>query len=182
MPLIRSISLPLVAQLTVAWGVLFAIVHFYWAAGGTALNYVGATDATTQAYIGLIAAIGLVSAAVAHGFVHSWGARLGRQRLTLLARAGGAALLLGVLIGVGRWLGNGGIGDDGVDGVVITAYFLLGGVLFSTLGWRRGPTPNPALRATAHDERGDNLRDRAPGAPVPRRASPRNPSQPDVPQ
>ena len=44
----------------------------------------------TQAYIGLIAAIGLVSAAIPHGFVHGWGARLGRQRLTLLARAGGA--------------------------------------------------------------------------------------------
>lgn len=144
MPLIRSISLPLVARLTVAWGVLFAIVHFYWAAGGTAITNAGATDAAAQAYIGLIALVGLVSAAVAHGLVHDWGARLGRQRLTLLARAGGAALLLGVLGGVGRWLGQGGIGNDGVDGVVITAYFLLGSVLFSTLGWRRGPILHPA--------------------------------------
>jgi hypothetical protein len=61
-----------------------------------------------------------------------------------LARAGGAVLLLGVLGGVGRWLGDGGIGNDGVDGVVITAYFLLGGVLFTTLGWGRGPIPHPA--------------------------------------
>lgn len=143
MPLIQSISLPLLARLTVAWGVLFAAVHFYWAAGGTALGNGGATDAAEQAYIAFIAAVGLVGAAVAHGFEHDWGARLGRQRLTLLARAGGAALLLGVLIGAGRWVGDGGLGDDGISGVVITAYFLLGGVLFSTLGWRRGPLPHP---------------------------------------
>ena len=144
MPLIRSISLPLVARLTVAWGLLFAIVHFYWAAGGTAMNNGGATDTAAQAYIGLIAAIGLVSAAVGHGFVHDWGARLGRRRLALLARAGGAVLLLGVLGGVGRWLGDGGIGNDGASGVVITAYFLVGGLLFSALGWRRAPIPHPA--------------------------------------
>jgi hypothetical protein len=144
MPLIRSISLPLVARVTVAWGVLFAVVHFYWAAGGTALGNAGATDAAAQAYIGFIALVGLLSAAVAHGFEHDWGARLGRGRLTLLARVGGGVLVLGVLGGVGRWLGDGGIGHDGVDGVVITAYFLLGGVLFSTLGWRRGPIPHPA--------------------------------------
>lgn len=144
MSLIRSISFSLLARVTVAWGVLFAVVHFYWAAGGTALGNGGVTDAAAQAYIGFIAVVGLVGAAVAHGFVHGWGARLGRQRLTLLARAGGAVLLLGVLGGVGRWLGDGGIGDDGVPGVVITAYFLLGGALFSTLGWRGGPISHPA--------------------------------------
>jgi len=140
----RSISLPLLARLTVAWGVLFAVVHFYWAAGGTALGNGGETEAAAQAYIGFIAVVGLVGAAVGHGFEHDWGARLGRQRLTLLARAGGAALALGVLVGVGRWLGEGGVGDDGVNGVVITAYFLLGAVLFSTLGWPRGPMSDPA--------------------------------------
>jgi hypothetical protein len=62
------------ANATVAWGVLFAVVHFYWAAGGTALHNSGATDAAAQAYIGFIAVIGLVSAAVAHGLR----ARLGR--------------------------------------------------------------------------------------------------------
>jgi hypothetical protein len=121
--------------------VLFVAVHFYWAAGGTALGNGGDTDAAEQAYIGFIAAVGLLGAAVGHGFAHGWGARLGHRRLTLLARAGGAALVPGVLIGVGRWLGDGGVGDDGVSGVVITAYFLLGGVLFSMLGWRRGPIP-----------------------------------------
>jgi hypothetical protein len=138
MPLIRSISLPLLAGLTVAWGVLFAAVHFYWAAGGTGLGQ-GASGAGAQAYIAFIAAVGLAGAAVGHGFEHDWGARVGRRRLTLLARAGGAALLLGVLIGVGRWVGDGGLGDDGAPGVVITAYFLLGGVLFSALGWRSHP-------------------------------------------
>lgn len=92
-----------------------------------------------------------MGAAVGHGFEHEWGARVGRKRLTLLARAGGAALLLGVMIGVGRWLGDGGVGDDRISDVVITAYFLLGGVLFSTLGWRRGPVSHPA--AARHGSR-----------------------------
>ena len=125
-------------------GVLFTAVHFYWAAGGTALGQSGATDAAQNAYIAFIAVLGLVGAAVGHGFQHAWGARLGRHRLELLARAGGAALAFGVLIGVGRWVSDGGVGDDGVPGVVITAYFLLGGVLFSTLGWGRSPHPAAA--------------------------------------
>ena len=41
MPLIRSMSLPYLARLTVAWGALFAIVQSYWAAAGTALNNAG---------------------------------------------------------------------------------------------------------------------------------------------
>lgn len=143
MPSIRSIPSSLLARLTVAWGVLFAAVHFYWAAGGTALGNGGAADAAEQVYIAFIAAVGLVGAAVGHGLEHDWGARVGRRRLVLLARVGGAALLLGVAIGVGRWIGDGGVGDDGVSGVVITAYFLLGGVLFSALG--RSSTPMVTL-------------------------------------
>jgi uncharacterized membrane protein YeaQ/YmgE (transglycosylase-associated protein family) len=52
----------------------------------------------TQAYIGFIAAVGLVGAAVGHGLVHDWGARFGRHRLTLLARAGGTVLMLGAAL------------------------------------------------------------------------------------
>jgi hypothetical protein len=33
---------------------------------------------------------------------------------------------LGVAVGVGRWMVKGPLGDDGADGVVITAYFLVG--------------------------------------------------------
>jgi hypothetical protein len=117
-----------IATATAAWGVLFAVVHFYWAAGGTALNNAGATDAAAQAYIGFIAVVGLVSAAIVQSFVHDWRARLGRQRLTLLTRAGGAAL------------------------VVITAYFLLGGVLFSTLGWRSQTANTTAPRPMSADD------------------------------
>ena len=53
----------------------------------------------------------------------------------MLARLGGAMLLLGVVAGVARWAADGGLGDDGAAGVVITAYFFAGGVLFSLLGW-----------------------------------------------
>lgn len=43
------------ANATVAWVALFAVVLFYWAAGGTARHNSGATDAGAQAYIGFIA-------------------------------------------------------------------------------------------------------------------------------
>jgi hypothetical protein len=133
---IQSLPLALLVWITVVWSVLFAVIHFYWAGGGTALGEGGVTSASAQAYIGFIAVVGLLGAAVARGFAHGFGSRLGLARLTLLARAGGTALLLGVLIGIGRWVADGGVGTDGADGVLITAYFLLGGVLFSTLGWR----------------------------------------------
>src|SRR4051794_29904767 len=113
MPLIRTISLPLLAWVSVAWGLLFALAHSYSAAGGTAVNHAGDAVAAAQVYIGFIAVVGLLGAAVGQGFAHDRGARVGRRRLTLLARAGGAALAIGVLFGVERWLGDGGVGNDG---------------------------------------------------------------------
>jgi hypothetical protein len=47
----------------------------------------------------------------------------GRRRLVLLARAGGTALLAGVVVGVVRWLAGGGLEDDGAAGVITTVYF-----------------------------------------------------------
>lgn len=64
----------------------------------------------------------------------------------MLARFGGLILLLGVAVGVGSWIAAGSLGDDGANGVAITAYFLLGALLFSALGWHRGAleqTPRP---------------------------------------
>jgi hypothetical protein len=101
---------PSLPRLVVAWSLLFAAVNIYWAAGGTALGNGGSSSGGEQAYVGFIAAIGLVGAAVGHGLGHDRDARPGLRGLVLLARAGGAALLLGVLLGVGRWVGDGGIG------------------------------------------------------------------------
>jgi hypothetical protein len=124
-----------VAQLTTVWGVIFAVVHAYWAAGGAAgMNGDPADTRGAQVYIGLIAALGLAGAAVAVGLARG----SGRRPVFLLARAGGAALLLGVAFGTGRWLADWSLDGDGVTGVAITLYFLLGGLLFSALGWR-GP-------------------------------------------
>jgi hypothetical protein len=136
-------------HITTAWGLLFAVVHAYWAAGGAlGTNGDPADTPGAQSYIAVIAVLGVVGAAVAHGLVHDWAARLGRRRLVLLARAGGAALLVGVVIGAGRWLVDGTIEADGAAGVVTTLYFLLGGLLFSTLGRRRSaPASGPALQA-----------------------------------
>jgi len=112
-------------RITTAWSIVFAIVHFYWAAGGPlGMNGEPADEAGAQLYIGFIAVIGLAAAVVAHR---------GHRRL---ARIGGAALLAGVAAGTARWLADGSLGDDGINGVIITLYFLLGGVLFTVLGWR----------------------------------------------
>jgi hypothetical protein len=124
-----------VAHATVAWAVLFALVHFYWAAGGAiGMNGNPADTSAAQAYIAFIAVLGIAGAAVAHGRLHDWGLRQSRPWPTVLARAGGVVLLVGVAVSVGRWLAQGGLGGDGAAGIAITAYFLLGGVLFSALG------------------------------------------------
>ena len=134
---ISDTSLQRVGAITAIWGIVFAVVHFYWAAGGGVAYDPGTLSLGESLYIGFIAVVGLFGAAVAHGLYRPWGARIGRGRLRVLARLGGVMLLLGVVFGVGSWVAAGSIGDDGADGVVITAYFLLGGVLFSTLGWHR---------------------------------------------
>jgi hypothetical protein len=128
--------------ITALWGIVFAGFHFYWAAGGTIAHDPDGQGLGESLYIGFIAMLGLVGASVALGPFQSWGARIGQRRLRVLARLGGSLLLLGVTVGVGRWIADGSIGDDGADGVVITSYFLLGGLLFSALGWLGEPMPH----------------------------------------
>ena len=130
-------GLELVANATVSWAALFALVHLYWAAGGAiGMNGEPADTPAAQAYIAFIAVLGIAGAAVAHGRGHDWGTRQRRRWPTVLARAGGVVLLVGVAVSAGRWLAQGSLGGDGAAGIAITAYFLLGGILFSTLGWR----------------------------------------------
>jgi hypothetical protein len=125
-----------VAIATAVWGVVFAVAHAYWAAGGRAwVEDDGRTTIGESLYIAFIALLGLAGAAVALGLCRPWGARIGRRRLRALARLGSVVLLIGVAIGVGRWLAACSLGDDGLAGIVITAYFLLGGVLYALLGW-----------------------------------------------
>ncbi len=113
------------SRVTTAWSIVFAVVHFYWAAGGPlGMNGEPADELGAQLYIGAIAVIGVAAAVVAH------------RNHVRLARIGGAALLVGVAAGAMRWLADGSLGGDGAGGVVITLFFLLGGVLFTVLGWR----------------------------------------------
>jgi hypothetical protein len=132
---VSDISIRRLGAATALWGVVFAAFHFYWAAGGTTANDPDGQSLADSLYIAFIALVGLASAAVAHGLYQPWGDRIGRYRLRMLARVGGTLLFLGVAVGVGGWIAAGSIGDDGADGVVITAYFLLGALLFSALGW-----------------------------------------------
>lgn len=124
-----------VGALAALWGIVFSGFHFYWAAGGELAH-----DASTQSlgesvYIAFIAVVGLAGTAVAVGLYEPRGGLIAWRRLTRLARAGGLALLLGVVVGVARWVADGSLGDDGAAEVVITAYFFVGGLLYSRLGW-----------------------------------------------
>jgi hypothetical protein len=140
-PTVVGMRLERLAWITTAWSALFAVVHAYWAAGGSAgMNGEPATTAGEQGYIAFIALLGAVAALVAHRFLR---AGPPPRRLTLVARTGGVVLLLGVALGVGRWLADGGLQGDGAAGVVITTYFLIGGLLFSMLG-RPGDGAPPA--------------------------------------
>jgi hypothetical protein len=144
-----AISTRRVGAVTAVWGIVFAGFHIYWAAGGATAHDPSGQGLADSLYIGFIALLGLAGAAVAYGLYQPWGTRIGRRRLRTLARLGGILLLLGVAVGVGRWIAEGSIGDDGADGVVITAYFLLGGVLFSALGWLGGVSPRIGPRRGA---------------------------------
>ena len=136
MSLLRSIKFAPIARLTVIWALVFAAVHAYWASGGAAgMNGEPADTAGAQGYIAFITVIGLLGAVVAHGLVPGTRGLLGHRRLVLLARAGGAALLAGVTVGVSRWLADASLNGDGAAGIITTIYFLLGGLLFSRLGW-----------------------------------------------
>jgi hypothetical protein len=54
-----------------------------------------------------------------------------------------------VTFGTGNWLVEWSL-DGGTAGIVITLYFLLGGLLFSTLGWRSNTPASPQeIRAVA---------------------------------
>jgi hypothetical protein len=151
---IKRHELPLIADVTVGWAALCAVVHLYWAAGGAIGTNGDPTDTpAAQAYIAFIAALGIVGAAVAHGHVRDWSTRQSRRWPTVLARAGGVVLLLGVAVSVGRWLAQGGLSGDGVAGIAITAYFLLGGILFSRLGWRDVAAERRRLAARSADRK-----------------------------
>jgi hypothetical protein len=127
-----TLRLRRLAHLTAAWGIVFAVIHAYWAAGGGAGMHGEPADTVgAQVYIGLIALIGLLGAGVARAAVDH-----PHPVFTCLARLGGVVLLLGVAIGVGRWLSQWSLGGDGAAGVAITLYFLLGGILFSVLAAR----------------------------------------------
>jgi hypothetical protein len=126
------------SKATVTWGVVFAVAHFYWAFGGDeGLPHARTSGIAGDLYIAFIAVIGLVAAAIARGLGAPRGARYGVRRLRRVALAGGVALALGVVVGVIGWIADGTLDDDGVEGVIITAYFLLGAGLFIALGTGR---------------------------------------------
>jgi hypothetical protein len=127
-----------VGTAAVIWGLGFAVAHFYWAAGGEgAIGNDGELTTGASLYIGFIAVLGLLAAAIARALTHPRGKLVATRRLRAIAGAGSIALALGVVVGTGRWIAAGSLGDDGAGGVAITAYFLLGAVLLAALAWGR---------------------------------------------
>ena len=117
------------ARATVAWCGLFAVIHFYWAAGGTA-GMGGEPAETTGRRPTSRSSRSSDSSARASPPASS---ATPAAPPFCVARAGGAALLLGVVVGTGRWVIDGSLNGDGASGVATTLYFLLGGVLFLRL-------------------------------------------------
>jgi hypothetical protein len=92
-------------------------VGFYWAVEGA-----GADTQAAQIYVAFIAVLGLLGSAVAHDVAPSSNTAQPARRL---ASAPGSP--------------DSSLNGDGAEGVAIAAYFLLGGALFSAVGWRRRP-------------------------------------------
>jgi hypothetical protein len=129
-----------VTTATIIWGIVFTIVHVYWAfGGGSGLSHDGNASLGASLYVGFIALLGLAGTVVAYSLERPMGASIGVRQLRLIARIGGIALLLGVVVGVGRWIAAGSLGDDGIAGIVITAYFFVGGIFYVLLGWSNQP-------------------------------------------
>lgn len=134
-------SAGLLLRITVAWALLFGLVHAYWAAGGSLGMDEPATDPAAQAYIAVIALIGFASAGIALGLVRPWGERLGRGRLRLLACVGSIALALGVTFNAIAWIADSSqLSEDGASGIAVWTYFLAGSVCFGLLA-RRARAP-----------------------------------------
>jgi hypothetical protein len=85
------------------WGGVFAAVHFYWAAGGTALNNGGPADGGASAYVAFIAVLGVIGGLVGVAIARAATRRIPRRPLLLLTRVGAALLLLGVAIARSGW-------------------------------------------------------------------------------
>ena len=86
----------------VAWGGVFAAVHFYWAAGGIALNNGGPVDGGAGAYIAFITVFGVIGSLVGLPTAHAATRRIPRRPLLLLIRVGATLLLFGVASAVIR--------------------------------------------------------------------------------
>ena len=116
-----------------AWGGVFAAVHFYWAAGGTALSFSGSLDAGSAAYIAFIAVLGVIGGLVGVAIARAATRRIPRRPLLLLTRVGATLLLFGVAIAAIRLAA----GTDNSwtehpsSTAAITLYFLAGGVLYA---------------------------------------------------
>src|SRR4051794_8623074 len=97
MRILRNLTFETIGWVTVTWSVVFAAVHFYWAAGGAfGMNGDPADTPGAQAYIGFIALLGVLGGPVALRLVRE---RAARRSGVSAAGAGERASLRCVLNG-----------------------------------------------------------------------------------
>jgi len=119
-----------------AWGGIFAAVHFYWAAGGTAASAGPATEAAdgwVAAYIAFIALLGIAGGTVGLAIARNGVLGVPRRVLFLLTRTGATVLLIGVGIAAIRVAAGTDEGwqESPTATAAITVYFLVGGLLYA---------------------------------------------------
>jgi hypothetical protein len=127
---------PWAAYAACAWAFLFASAHFYWALGGCAgfpieACEAGLSNAWFLAYDLLAGVLCVLGAVVALALVRPWGRAFPRRTLPVLARVGGAVLLLRGVVGlVQDVLIVAGPGNGWHPTMLYDPWFLAGGVLF----------------------------------------------------
>jgi hypothetical protein len=151
-----------------AWAIAFALLSFYWAAGGTTgLDTLGGEiEERTRArdiwfiVIGgwAVGVVKVIGGLLALAQARSWGRGLSRRLVLLLAWLGGVGMMLygglGIMLDGLRVAGVLGM-SDGADPsdarwhlVLWDPWWLLGGVLFAIAAWhtQRGPGTGHVIR------------------------------------
>jgi hypothetical protein len=138
--------------LAAAWSLLFAALHFYWAASGRAGlgAQAGAADAALRqawfaGYNLIAAALAVLGSFVAVGLARRWGGARLRRLLLAAAAVGCIALILRGALGVVLLLADllRGRYDETTPVllVAIEPWFVLGGIAYAGMVWQLSRQP-----------------------------------------
>ncbi len=155
-------SRPWIPYTAAAWAVVFAIVSFYWASGGTigigtlarSIQQLGRERSPSfVAEVWATGVLKLVAAAIALALIRPWGKRIAPRLLRILIWGTGVTLLLyggsnliqDVLIVAGVIDVPKSMGPEAVRWYLFLwePWWILGGVLFLATAWQTRGRPEP---------------------------------------